>query len=101
MQWHQKNAESLGAKYIMTRRIFPWLLCVCLFTIVWSPLLRAQEETPKAPKPEVPKIEVPKIEVDSLFYDFKKVAKGDVVRHDFRIINRGNAVLQIKQVKPG
>jgi hypothetical protein len=43
----------------------------------------------------------PVIEVEKPTYDFHKVTEGDVVRHDFRVFNRGNAPLDIKNVKPG
>ena len=43
----------------------------------------------------------PVIEFDQATYDFKQVSQGAVVKHDFRVFNRGKAPLEIKKVKPG
>jgi hypothetical protein len=43
----------------------------------------------------------PVIEVDQATYDFKEVFQGEIVKHDFRVFNRGEASLEIKKVKPG
>ena len=34
-------------------------------------------------------------------YDFGEVSEGDVVTHDFRVVNKGAVPLEIKGVKPG
>ncbi|MBW1744455.1 MAG: DUF1573 domain-containing protein [Deltaproteobacteria bacterium] len=34
-------------------------------------------------------------------YEFDQVTQGEVVKHDFRVFNRGEAPLEIKSVKPG
>jgi hypothetical protein len=44
---------------------------------------------------------VPKIKVDMLIYDFGQINQGQAVSHDFIVHNQGNAVLEIKNVKPG
>jgi hypothetical protein len=44
---------------------------------------------------------VPVLEVEGAIYDFDQVTQGDVVQHDFRVFNRGDAPLQIKSVRPG
>jgi hypothetical protein len=44
---------------------------------------------------------VPKIKVDMLIYDFGQVNQGQAVSHDFIVHNQGNAVLEVKNVKPG
>ncbi len=44
---------------------------------------------------------VPVIEFDQATYDFKQVSQGEIVKHDFRVFNRGEASLEIKKVKPG
>jgi hypothetical protein len=44
---------------------------------------------------------IPVIEVEEPTYNFHQVNQGDVVRHDFRVFNRGTAPLDIKNVKPG
>jgi hypothetical protein len=59
--------------------------------MVWVALTQAAGE----------KEAVPVIEVEESTYDFHQVNQGEVVKHDFRVFNRGNAPLQIKNVKPG
>ena len=44
---------------------------------------------------------VPKINVGMLIYDFGRINQGHVASHDFIVHNQGNAVLEIKNVKPG
>lgn len=67
------------------------ILCHCLVLIVWVGLAQAAGE----------KEAVPVIEVEQPVYEFPQVTQGEVVKHDFRVFNRGNAPLQIKSVKPG
>ena len=43
----------------------------------------------------------PVIELAKIIYEFGQVSEGEVVTHDFKVFNRGDAVLEIKQVKPG
>jgi hypothetical protein len=43
----------------------------------------------------------PVIEFEQTTYDFKQVPQGQVVKHDFRVFNRGEAPLEIRKVKPG
>jgi hypothetical protein len=44
---------------------------------------------------------VPIIEIENPTFDFQEIPQGEVVKHDFRIFNRGSAPLEIKSVKPG
>ena len=44
---------------------------------------------------------LPIIEVEMPTYDFGRARQGEVVKHDFRVFNRGTAPLDIKSVKPG
>ena len=66
-------------------------LCQCLVLMVWVALTQAAGE----------KEAIPVIEVEDPNYNFRQVAQGEVVKHDFRVFNRGNAPLEIKNVKPG
>jgi len=43
----------------------------------------------------------PVIEIKEPTHNFKQVSQGEVVKHDFRVFNRGEASLEIKKVKPG
>lgn len=44
---------------------------------------------------------LPKINLDMPVYDFNEVKQGQVIVHDFIVENQGDAVLEIKGVKPG
>ena len=67
------------------------ILCQCLILVVWVGLTQAAGEGEA----------VPVIEVEEPTYDFHQVTQGDMVKHDFRVLNRGKAPLQIESVKPG
>jgi len=67
------------------------ILCQCLILVVWVGPTQAAGEGEA----------VPVIEVEEPTYDFHQVTQGDVVKHDFRVLNRGKAPLQIESVKPG
>ena len=49
----------------------------------------------------VDKEALPIIEVETPTFDFGRAPQGEVVKHDFRVCNRGAAPLDIKSVKPG
>lgn len=72
-------------------RILGSILWGCLVVMVWAGFTQAKEESGAAPV----------IEVEMPTYDFKQVSQGEVVKHDFRVFNRGEASLEIKKVKPG
>jgi hypothetical protein len=72
-------------------KVLKQILCHCLVLVVWVALAQAAGE----------KEAVPVIEVEQPVYEFPQVTQGEVVKHDFRVFNRGNAPLQIKSVKPG
>ena len=67
------------------------MLIPCLCFIVWAICIQA------APAQEP----APVIEIENPTYEFQQVTEGDLVKHDFRVVNRGNAPLEIKKVKPG
>lgn len=74
----------------MTKRL-KGILCQCLVLFVWVGLALAAGE----------KEAVPVIEVEKSTHDFHQVTEGELIKHDFRVFNRGNAPLEIKSVKPG
>jgi hypothetical protein len=45
--------------------------------------------------------EDPVIEIGAPTHNFGQVTEGEVVKHDFRVLNRGRTSLEIKDVKPG
>ena len=67
------------------------ILCQCIVLMVWVGLSLAAGE----------KEAVPVIEVEEPTYDFHQVTEGETIKHDFRVFNRGNALLEIESVKPG
>jgi hypothetical protein len=62
-----------------------------LVVLIWSGFSQSKEEKQTAPV----------MEVEMPIYDFDQVSEGDVVKHDFRVLNRGTAPLEIKNVRPG
>lgn len=72
-------------------RVIRMMVLGCLCIIVGAGLLQAEEE----------KKAVPIIEVENPTYDFGKVNQGELVKHAFRVFNRGSATLEIRGVKPG
>jgi hypothetical protein len=67
------------------------ILLGCLVMMVLAGITQAAEENEA----------VPVIEIKNPTYDFQQISQGEVVKHDFRVFNRGNAPLEIKSVKPG
>lgn len=72
-------------------RLAKHIFLSCLVLMMWIGLAQAADE----------KKAVPVIAVDQPAYEFPQVTQGEVVKHDFRVFNRGNAPLEIKSVKPG
>jgi hypothetical protein len=62
-----------------------------LVMVVWAGISPGAEENEA----------VPIIEIENPAYDFQQIPQGEVVKHDFRVFNRGSAPLEIKSVKPG
>jgi hypothetical protein len=63
------------------------LLITGMLLIIWAGLSGAQEG--------------PVIEIDAPTHNFGQVTEGEIVKHDFRVLNRGWTTLEIKHVKPG
>ena len=72
-------------------RVLGAMVCACLVLIVGVGYTLALEE----------EVNAPVIEVEEPTYDFAQVPQGEVVKHEFRVFNRGNAPLEISNVKPG
>jgi len=86
------------------RRVFRSYLWVFGLVALWS--VWAQAEEKKAPAPVGKKVEevkgpAPVMEVVESTHDFGQVAQGKVLTYDFRVLNKGDAPLEIKAVKPG
>jgi len=62
--------------------------CVLLFSFLLS---SSPAQTPSGPSMVLPE----------RAYDFKEVKEGKVVEHAFRVLNKGNQPLEIKNVNPG
>jgi hypothetical protein len=44
---------------------------------------------------------VPFVVLPERSFDFKEVEEGKVVEHAFKVLNKGNQVLEIRNVNPG
>lgn len=75
---------------VKVNRILGSLLWGFLFLTLWAGLTHAQGEKELAPV----------IEVETPIHNFDQVLQGEVVTHDFRVFNRGNAELKIQHVSP-
>ena len=73
--------------------VFRKLLWVWLILALLAGFTQAAEEKEEKA--------VPVIHVEEPVYDFQQVSQGEVVKHDFLILNRGKAPLEIKSVNPG
>lgn len=83
---------------------FPGLACLttCLLVVVSAMTVPvgAKDNAPtKADSTAA--TATPKIVLEKASYDFGKVSQGEIVKHDFRVVNRGKGELEIKEVKPG
>ena len=71
------------------KRIFtPASLC---FLLCFALLSFSQAQTPSGPSMVLPERS----------FDFKEVEEGKVVEHAFKVSNKGNQVLEIRNVNPG
>jgi len=43
----------------------------------------------------------PKIVLKEEIYDFNEVKEGEIVEHTFQVFNKGNQLLEIKDINPG
>jgi hypothetical protein len=68
------------------RYIIPWL---ALLTFVATPCWAIAESQKSQPR----------IAIDAPSFDFNDVKEGTVVEHAFRVVNNGDGVLRIKQIK--
>ena len=67
------------------------LAVLCFFSQLSISL--AQEAPEKAP--------VPRLVIEEKIFDFKEVEEGNVLEHAFKVLNKGDAPLEIKKVQPG
>lgn len=67
------------------------LSLACLLMMLSAGIVQGAEE----------KEAVPIIEIENPTYDFREIPQGKVVKHAFRVFNRGGAPLEIKSVRPG
>jgi hypothetical protein len=43
----------------------------------------------------------PHLVIEESLYDFKEVKEGTVLKHDFKMLNKGDETLIIEKVRPG
>lgn len=70
-------------------------LGACFFLVFWSGLARSAEDAGQG------QAGGPIMVLEESTHDFGRVSEGEVVIHDFRVVNKGTAPLEIKNVKPG
>ena len=68
-----------------------WVSFVFLLIVVGFPAIGAEEE----------KKTVAMMVIEQSTHDFGQVSQGELVRHEFKVFNKGDAPLEIKSVKPG
>ncbi len=72
----------------MKRLFTPASLC---FLLCFALLSFSQAQTPSGPSMVLPERS----------FDFKEVEEGKVLEHSFKVLNKGNQPLEIKNVNPG
>ncbi len=72
----------------MKRLFTPASLC---FLLCFALLSFSQAQTPSGPAIVLPERS----------FDFKDVEEGKIVEHAFKVLNKGNQVLEIRNVNPG
>jgi len=77
----EDHLEAKSMRHILQRLV----LIACIVIPCW-----AGAETQKAKA---------KITIDALSFDFNDVMEGTAVDHTFRVVNTGDGVLRIKQIK--
>jgi len=96
-------------------RIVRTFLGVCFFLVFWTGFVQSAEvanqgqagvpmivlEEPTSEEANQGQAGVPIIVLEEPTYDFGQVSEGEVITHDFRVVNQGTAPLEIKNVKPG
>lgn len=76
-------------------KIVAWTCCLVLFWVSCTFAGQKAVGEKGAPAP------VPVMVIEEPTFDFGQVTQGEPVKHDFRVINKGKAPLEIKKVKPG
>jgi len=72
----------------MKKHWFVRIVCIALFSL-YSYSSLAQE------------VLGPKMILNERVFDFMEVEEGKVIEHTFRVLNEGDATLEIKKVSPG
>jgi hypothetical protein len=72
-----------------------------LILMMWATALASGEGKQQKNDVDDGKTPAAVIHIDESTYHFGQVSQGEVVRHDFTVLNKGNAILEIKSVKPG
>ena len=70
--------------------MFARLFSVFVVLMLWAGWVQGEEKKDVAPR----------MEVETPMYEFTQVVQGEVLRHDFRVFNKGNAELTLEKVSP-
>ncbi len=82
-------------------RLFRLLFLTCLFLVVYASQVGAEEKNSAKKNAAVGKQGGPVVEVKAPSFNFGTVSRGEVVKHDFQVFNKGDVPLEIEKVKPG
>lgn len=82
-----RENNSEGVKML---KMFARLFSVFVVLMLWAGWVQGEEKKDVAPL----------MEVETPMYEFAQVVQGEVLRHDFRVFNRGNAELTLEKVSP-
>lgn len=93
-------SRAIRTRLPMSRRVY-LLLCPLLLVALPAPASAAAGPPPRPAAPVAnPPSSGPRLVVADRIFDFGTVQKGVSLRHDFVIHNRGNAPLEISDVRP-
>ena len=70
--------------------------CLPFFCLIGAILLLLPCGAIQAEQPSGPRMVIKELE-----YDFKEIKEGDVIEHAFQVLNPGDQVLEIREVRPG
>jgi len=71
-------------------RVIRSFLLGCLVFVVCTSIVQA----------EIKEEAVPVIEIVEPVYDFGEIKKRDLIKHDYKVLNKGTEPLEIKTVEP-
>jgi len=74
----------------MMKELWRYIFFVVILMVFHSSTILAQQQEAG-----------PRIVVEENWFDARQVKEGDIIGHTFKVFNKGDSVLNIKDVKPG